>query len=152
MTHLDYLKIVRTESHRNRSSNRHKAVYTHGKQKKKGTHQSYEKIACRALSKHKGLIYTFRPVSVKIINHCRCRHSSEHGICPCCRVVRMSLVMRNRFLRHSLPSGDITLIDNLSIKHLRHKTISHNSKEQDNTCISKNLLYQFLIHNILLFN
>ena len=114
------LEVVRAESHRDRTSDGNQRMHAERQHKQPRTHQRYEKICRRAASGQQEIIDLLRPVAVGRRMYRGRRHASEHRLGPCGRVVGMRSVPVHHLLGHALPAGDVALIDDLAVQHLRH--------------------------------
>ena len=103
MPHLNYLHVVRTEGNGDCSGYGDHLARSHGQHQQETTDESQQQVACRAASGKEEIINIIGPVTIELIDGCRRRHASEHGVGPCGRIFRMLRIIGHGLIRHSLP-------------------------------------------------
>ena len=137
---LDDLHVVCAEGNGDSSCDCKHLAHSHRDHQKESSKEGYKEVASRTLSEHDEFVERFCPVSFKVVCNSGGRHSSEHRSGPCGRIVRVRLIMFKGFMRHSFPSRDIALINDLSVQYLRYETVCYSRQKEYDTRISENVL------------
>ena len=129
VAHLDNLEVVAAEGHGDGSSHGHGPAYTQGQEQQEGAQQAHENPRGRALARKQQLVERLRVVSSVLGGDGRGGHAAEHGVRPVRGVVRMGLVPLTHLVRHAHIAGDVALVHDLAVQHLRHKTVTQGQEQ-----------------------
>ena len=144
VTHLDNLEVVAAEGHGNGPAQGDGPVHPQREEQQKRPQQSNEQVRGRPFSHQEQLVQPLGVVPFVLCRYRRGGHAPEHGIRPVRGIVRVRGVPLTHLVRHAHKAGDVALVHNFTVQHLRHKSVAQRQENGNHTQANGYILPIFL--------
>ena len=142
MADLDDLQVVGAEGDGDGAADGEQGVDAQGEHQEPGTQQRDEEVSGGATAQQQEIIDLLRPVALRGRVDGGRGHAAEHGLRPGRLVAGVRGVPFHHLVRHSLPAGDVALVDDFAAQHLGYISIRQDEQADNDAGIQE----EFLLH------